>query len=231
MRTRRVTWHRRNQLDQAVDRLDQIGYTGRGQDEPQRRLDGLGNGSEGASPVQTQNTTRHCSRCDSYLPLTAFGSHKYCRDCYRAYKRDYRVKHKKATSPKVAKPANTLDSKPKTKAPKRERTPEERRAVSDGGYRYHWGVGIDALESMIANQGGLCSSCGEPQQADKPRLAPFGDTSTKTIYGFLCSHCNSMRYAVPALTERPDKLERIRTYLALDHTPLEKPDSPDTRPN
>jgi hypothetical protein len=53
--------------------------------------------------VQTQPTTtpetRHCSRCDSDLPLSAFGSHAYCRACYRKYMDAWKANRN--TSPKT----------------------------------------------------------------------------------------------------------------------------------
>lgn len=35
--------------------------------------------------VDTTTSTRWCPRCQSHLPHSAFGSHNYCRSCYRNY--------------------------------------------------------------------------------------------------------------------------------------------------
>jgi hypothetical protein len=43
--------------------------------------------------MQVQSTTRRCSRCRNDLPHTAFGSHNYCRACYREYLDNWRSKN------------------------------------------------------------------------------------------------------------------------------------------
>jgi hypothetical protein len=49
--------------------------------------------------VQTQSTTsndtRRCSRCKNTLPTEAFGSHNYCRACYREYLDNWHAKNTK----------------------------------------------------------------------------------------------------------------------------------------
>lgn len=181
--------------------------------------------------MQNDATTRYCPKCDQRLPWSEFSKNQgYCKSCMAAYQRQYKAKHKKPAKSKVAKP-KTPTAKPKSKTPRRELTPEERRNLADHSLRHHWGIGIDEIEMLAAERGNLCSSCGEPQTALKPYLTPYGDTKTKTIYGFLCTHCNSLRYAIPVMDQRPDKLQKIRDYLASDPAPIETSHSASTSRN
>jgi hypothetical protein len=43
--------------------------------------------------MQVQSTTRRCSRCKNDLPIESFGSHNYCRACYREYLDNWRSKN------------------------------------------------------------------------------------------------------------------------------------------
>jgi hypothetical protein len=49
--------------------------------------------------MQVQSTTRRCSRCKNDLPHSAFGSHNYCRACYREYLDNWKSKNTEAFTP------------------------------------------------------------------------------------------------------------------------------------
>lgn len=42
-----------------------------------------------AALAATETETKHCSRCDTWKPLSAFGAHPWCLDCRKPYEHAY----------------------------------------------------------------------------------------------------------------------------------------------
>jgi hypothetical protein len=134
--------------------------------------------------VQAQSTTRHCSRCNNDLPLEAFGSHNYCRACYREYQNSWKAKHAKPSKPRPQKPKISTAERERIKAAKQ----RERR---DEYLRDAYGLTLLQFETQAEAQGHVCAVCGQPEtNVRSPNLKVDYDHETETLIGLLCLRCH-----------------------------------------
>jgi hypothetical protein len=155
-----------------------------GKVKPQRRVTDLRHGTrEKESLMQVQSTTRHCSRCKNDLPLEAFGSHNYCRACYREYQNKWKSKNAKPSKPRPQKPSITPAERERIKAAKQRERREE--YLHDS-----YGLTLLQYEAQATAQGYVCAVCGQPETyAKSPNLKVDYDHETETLIGLLCLRC------------------------------------------
>jgi hypothetical protein len=125
--------------------------------------------------------TRTCAACRAEKPAEAFhrqgkrGRHAYCKDCYNGR---YRGKARKPT-PAILRRAQNVKSR--------------------------YGLTLEAVEQMKADQGGVCAICA----AILIRPHIDHDHETGRVRGLLCHACN---IALPAI-EGADFLRAALKYL------------------
>lgn len=85
----------------------------------------------------------------------------------------------------------------------------------DLGRRY--GITPDDYDRMLAEQGGLCAICRQPERSNRNRsLAVDHNHRTGLVRGLLCSHCNR---AIGLLADDPTRLIRALAYLGATFGP------------
>jgi Recombination endonuclease VII len=115
-----------------------------------------------------------------------------CRDCARAIARD------------------------RLRAWRETMTPEERtRYNRNAALKSLYGLTLEAFESMLAAQGGVCAICGSPPGTNGGpgigrSLSVDHDHATGRIRGLLCHHCN---VAIGYFREDPALFDKARAYL------------------
>ena len=176
---------------------------------------------------------KRCPKCGETKPLSAFHVNRgmrnhvagWCRVCKTRYDRDrqladptYPERHRQAqkrylegtTTPRVAK-------KIWEPAPPPQHTPPSTRSrVSLLKNKY--GLTQDAYDRMVADQGGMCAICGQPETRKNRsgkvwQLSVDHDATTGQIRGLLCSACNQaigyLRHNTELLLSAVAYLERF----------------------
>jgi Recombination endonuclease VII len=141
-----------------------------------------------AVPIQT---TRRCSKCESYFPIGEFGWND---------KKTERRKHvcKKCDSKRV-------DNWNKTH-------PTERAKV----YRVRhlkrtFGITPAEYDRQLAVQGGKCAICGKPEQESRhQKLCIDHNHVTRQLRALLCFSCN---VAIGMFEDNPVRLEKAAAYI------------------
>jgi hypothetical protein len=87
--------------------------------------------------------------------------------------------------------------------------PERKRAMRDLYYRRTHGLSADAVDEMLAAQGGVCAICKERPEVEA-RMHVDHDHRSGAIRGVLCSRCN---HAIGLLREDPVLFARAADYL------------------
>lgn len=79
----------------------------------------------------------------------------------------------------------------------------------DRGLRHRYGIDIDAYESLLEQQGGVCAICDSPP--GKRPLDVDHDHDTGVVRGLLCPRCNTAL----GTAEQPGWLDRTTRYLEI----------------
>lgn len=131
----------------------------------------------------------HCRKCGRTLPLSAFhtradrpGKPQYpCKECRKLYLTDYYEAHSGRYRSRAL------------------------------GYRYGGRITQAEYEALLAQQGGGCAVCGQPETRKGGRhLAVDHDHETGEIRGLLCMRCN---LALGRLRDDPSIWRKALAYL------------------
>lgn len=161
--------------------------------------------------------TRHCTGCDEHKPFDAFYSRKNnlsgkyrCKSCevkankerranlpvevVRAREKAYMAVHKERNPNYYTDKRNIYGPKEKaTKAAFYKANPDARRNIQ---YKSKFGLTIDDVRLMLANQGGLCANRGCGQEikigGKRKEMACVDHChATGKVRGMLCLVCNT----------------------------------------
>ncbi len=84
--------------------------------------------------------------------------------------------------------------------------------------KYSYGISLVEYKAILAAQGGVCASCGDPPPLNHSRhsnLAVDHDHQTNVVRGLLCVRCNT---ALGLLKEDDTRIEKLRNYLKAART-------------
>ena len=82
--------------------------------------------------------------------------------------------------------------------------------------RKHYGITLDQFNQMLADQGGVCKICGNPEPRAGNNLSVDHCHDTKIVRSLLCSNCNTvLGHAKDSIST----LERCIEYLKYHQTP------------
>lgn len=148
---------------------------------------------------------KFCSKCRQTLEVEKFnrdrtfsdGLFRYCRECSKAWKRDYYARNKEK--------CQTYGKEWDKRNP-------------DHGRRYHlrrkFGLTPERVEEMVSSQGGVCPCCGDPSPSVVDHDHSCCDDKYRTcgscVRGVLCNGCN---VALGAAKDNPDILDALAAYL------------------
>ena len=134
--------------------------------------------------------TTTCSRCGNARD----GSHAaYCRECYKAYSREWTRKNPEKAALK------------------------DRRARLKKAY----GLTEEDWRQMLADQGHACAICGTGDPGGRGFTETFGFHvdhchTTGVVRGLLCHRCN---LAIGHAEDDPQRLRRMADYLEMERPP------------
>ncbi|MBT2537209.1 endonuclease VII domain-containing protein [Arthrobacter sp. ISL-69] len=155
-----------------------------------------------------------CRDCNETLPLSAFtknvrmsnGHQSRCRDCYNAVQRI-----RQSAYP------------PRTR-PGKKRYPQDSQGARRSALRFKYGISLDAYDAMLADQGGVCFICREPETATGANgvvrfltvdhdhsCCPGQRACGSCVRGLLCSRCNA---GLGLFRDNPAILNAAVAYLA-----------------
>jgi hypothetical protein len=93
---------------------------------------------------------------------------------------------------------------------------EHREQIAHSGRKRLYGITAEEYERKLADQGGVCAACRQPETRKAPKsktIAPLHvdhDHATGQVRGLLCHRCNmALGYA----REDPDVLRSLATYV------------------
>jgi len=148
-----------------------------------------------------------CSACKAERGLTDFykdkskrdGKSSSCKKCVKARNKAWVKANPKKRKAHAKKWANEN----RTRAP--------REIERDREYKRHYGISLQEVEQMWAEQGGRCAICNVPEElAPKNRLHVDHEHSTGTVRALLCHHCNT---GLGKFKDSPELLGKAITYL------------------
>lgn len=157
----------------------------------------------------TGASVKQCSRCRTVRPVAEFapdknhssGLRSQCRSCRREGNRLYNAAHREERRAK----ARIYASKAK-RGHRAITLPERSRA---NRLKMKFGMTIEAYESLLARQQGVCAVCQNPCSSGR-RLAVDHDHRTGAVRGLLCGKCNT---AIGAFRDDPALLLRASQYV------------------
>lgn len=158
-------------------------------------------------------TTKHCTACDTTKPVSDFGRNRArkdglshsCRPCTRAKDRQWRERN----------PSQRERNRVRSAA-----LYADQDRYLDYRYRSLFGITLAQYDAMLAAQGGGCAICGTPPSDGEPRLAVDHDhrccpTKKRScggcVRGLLCGNCNR---GLGYFKDQADVLLRASRYLA-----------------
>jgi hypothetical protein len=170
-------------------------------------------------------TTKTCSKCNQDKDIDLFpprkggryGTHSWCQDCFREYKKKYWEKNRDLLS---AKRKASYEADPgrykkqmKEYYHKSDKVEWAYKSWSSKLQR-EYGMTVEQYEIMLSEQGGLCKICGREEthrHFGKPvRMAVDHCHETGVVRGLLCRNCN---VAIGLLGHSVSRLEKAICYL------------------
>ena len=161
-------------------------------------------------------TQKHCTKCDTYLPLSEFrkdrtrldGLYPWCKSCWRSY-----------TGTRKREPAKRL-SKAEYDRNRRDRLKAQPGHHKSWRNNYLWTkyrMTPDEYDQLLSEQNGLCAICQLPQVDGRAmavdhdhQCCPGSNSCGTCIRGLLCNLCNT---AIGAFRDDTKLIEKAITYL------------------
>jgi hypothetical protein len=164
------------------------------------------------SHIESGPVGRTCSMCALSKPTSDFiPRNARCVDCRRIKSRSYA----QSDRGKEMKRRYWQKHGDRLRALKRLQENANADLIRDRKLRYYYGISLDYFRELLAQQGGVCAICLQPERAKRggrvKSLAVDHDHATGAVRGLLCCSCNT---AVGLIRECPDILNNIRSYLA-----------------
>lgn len=170
-----------------------------------------------------QPVTLTCPKCRQEKGVEDFPSNggrvrtNECRACLAKWSRDYYHSSPERRAASLAKNRAYREANWEQRRADKARWDQENLEPNRHKARMkNYGVTPEQYEQMLAEQGGLCAACGNPETVSSragsgPRpLCVDHDHETGAIRGLLCSRCNS---ALGLLNDDPNRLLMLVDYL------------------
>lgn len=149
---------------------------------------------------------RQCRACQQSKPLAEYNDHPkarggkdtICRECAKAYKRDW---YRKNTE-------RRLERNRKWAEENREQVQEISRA---GALRRQYGLTVGEYDALLAGQDGRCAICRKPP--GRHRLSVDHCHETGRVRGLLCKKCNT---GIGMLGDTEERIRAVLKYLSMD---------------
>ena len=162
---------------------------------------------------------KRCPKCKIIKLLYDFpksrcranGVGSWCKVCKRVYNREFYTRNKEA----IIKRTKDYRASNKDKVADFHKTPKRRATKRAWTLKKKYGLSMQDYNTILAQQGGVCSICGEAETAKdvagnlKPMSVDHSHV-TGVVRTLLCDRCNKL---VGALEKNPARTAQILEYI------------------